>query len=31
MCFMSQNSFSTHKSFDSVLLTVVTFSAIVEK
>ena len=31
MCLMSQNSFSTHKSFDSVLLTYITLSAIVEK
>ena len=28
---MSQNSFCAHKSFDSVLLTVITFSATVKK
>ena len=31
MCLMSQNSFSAHKSFDFVLLTVIVFSVIVEK
>ena len=32
LCLMSQNSFSTHKSLlDSVLLTIITFSAVVEK
>ena len=31
MCSMSQNSFSAHQSFDSVLLTVITFSAVVEE
>ena len=31
MCLMSQNSFSEHKSFDFVLLTVIAFSVIVEK
>ena len=31
MFLMSQNSFSVHKSFDSVLLTDVTLLAIVEK